>query len=224
MSRNRARTLKTQMKSQTKSGRYVQVCDSILNAPTPLSSRSKRSDATTRLARALMHYSTPLFAGRAIYILQQTLPDYFSKGLVSSLEIPLVNQDSLPATNGSWLKNALGLSDTADSARETKTHEKAKAKEEDDTGSIYSPRVRLTYTPPIPLPAPFPKTLHVEGLHLYTASSVFLRHTMNALYTDLHVELSRVRVQGPGARPPRNGEDTLTQIIHPASTHAVRAM
>lgn len=151
----------------------------------------------------------PLFAGRAIYILQQTLPDYFSKGLVSSLEIPLVHQDVPPATNTSWLRNALGLSDTADSAGETKVHEITKAKDEEDTGSIYSPRVRLTYTPPIPLPAPFPKTLHVEGLHLYTASSVFLRHTMNALYTDLHIELSRVRVQGPGTRPPAKGADKI---------------
>lgn len=112
-----------------------------------------------------------------------------------------MNHEVLPTTNGSWLKHALGLSDTADSAGEAKANGKHKSKEEEDTGSIYSPRVRLTYTPPTPLPAPFPKILHVEGLHLYTASSVFLRHTMNALYTDLHIELSRVRVQGSGARP-----------------------
>ena len=74
-----------------------------------------------------------------------------------------------------------------------KTH----AKDEADAGqSIYSPRIRLTYTPPTPLPVPFPKSLHLEGLHLYIASSIFVRHTLNALYTDLRVALTRVRVMG----------------------------
>lgn len=33
----------------------------------------------------------------------------------------------------------------------------------DDGEPIYSPRVRLQYTPPVALPAPFPKTFHLEG-------------------------------------------------------------
>lgn len=72
-------------------------------------------------------------------------------------------------------------------------NDKAK-KDVDETEGIYSPRIRLTYTPPTPLPAPFPETLHAEGLHLYIASSIFLRHTLNALNTDLRVELRHIRV------------------------------
>ncbi|GJE92326.1 hypothetical protein PsYK624_084800 [Phanerochaete sordida] len=95
---------------------------------------------------------------------------------------------------------------------------KEKSKGSDAEGeSIYSPRVKLTYTPPTPLPAPFPKTLAIEGLHLYIASSIFVRHTLNALYTDLAVTLQRVRVHGsqesgslppgapPATRPKREG-------------------
>ena len=78
-------------------------------------------------------FSPILFAGRAIYILQQTLPDFFSTGLVSSLETPVL-----------------------DPARD--------APRDDDAESIYSPRIRLMYTPVAPLPAPFPRTLQIEGM------------------------------------------------------------
>lgn len=36
-----------------------------------------------------------------------------------------------------------------------------------------------------------------SGLPLYMASSVFVRHTLSALYTDLRVELQRITVHGP---------------------------
>ncbi|KAI0325553.1 hypothetical protein GY45DRAFT_1330096 [Cubamyces sp. BRFM 1775] len=102
--------------------------------------------------------------GRAIYILQQTLPTFFSTGLISSLDTS-------------------GLA--------------PKGKPTDDGTSIYSPNIRLVYRPPTPFPPPFPRTLQIEGLPLYLTSSVILRHTLNALYTDLRVELQRVRVHGP---------------------------
>lgn len=35
------------------------------------------------------------------------------------------------------------------------------------------------------------------GLPLYMASSVFVRHTLSALYTDLRVELQRITIHGP---------------------------
>ncbi|KAI0916693.1 hypothetical protein AcW1_010225 [Taiwanofungus camphoratus] len=106
--------------------------------------------------------------GRAIYVLQQTLPDFFQTGLVTSAEIPTLQPP---------------ISDTA-----------AKAASEQ---SIYSPNIQLAYTPPVALPAPFPRTLHVEGLTFYTASFAFIRHTLGALYTDLRVDLRSVRVHGP---------------------------
>ncbi|KAI0635438.1 hypothetical protein C8Q77DRAFT_706374 [Trametes polyzona] len=123
--------------------------------------------------------------GRGIYILQQTLPTFFSTGLISSL-------------------------DTSRSGSGTKT---------DDDTSIYSPNIRLVYHPPTPFPPPFPRTLQIEGLSLYLASSVILRHTLNALYTDLRVELQRVRVYGPRSSstsglsadsPPSDGSRPLT--------------
>ncbi|KAI0746402.1 hypothetical protein C8Q80DRAFT_1271302 [Daedaleopsis nitida] len=101
--------------------------------------------------------------GRAIYVLQQTLPTFFTTGLISSVD-----------TSGS----------------------NSRVKEDNEI-SIYSPNIRLEYRPPTPFPPPFPRTLHVEGLPLYLASSSFVRHTLNALYTDLRVELERVRVHGP---------------------------
>ncbi|PCH41940.1 hypothetical protein WOLCODRAFT_71796 [Wolfiporia cocos MD-104 SS10] len=111
--------------------------------------------------------------GRAIYILQQTLPEFFQRGLVSSLELPSLKTPEGQLRNGSG--NGNGKSDVE---------------------SIYSPTIRLAYEPPVELPPPFPRTLHVDGISLYMASSSFIRHTLNALYTDLHVELRRVRVHG----------------------------
>jgi len=75
---------------------------------------------------------------------------------------------------------------------------------------IYSPKIKLSYTPSGRLLAPFPETLHLEGpyfrlltfpaalssyqsgLPLYLASSMFIRHTLNALYSDLSVTLQKV--------------------------------
>ncbi|KAI0666363.1 hypothetical protein C8Q78DRAFT_1059110 [Trametes maxima] len=122
----------------------------------PLSSGPERR-------RELSDQEWEIRTGRAIYILQQTLPTFFSTGLISSLD-----------TSGTATPDKL----------------------EEDT-SIYSPNIRLVYRPPTPFPPPFPRTLHVEGLSLYLTSSVILRHTLNALYTDLQVELQRVRVHGP---------------------------
>ncbi|TFK86300.1 hypothetical protein K466DRAFT_493073 [Polyporus arcularius HHB13444] len=121
--------------------------------------------------RELSDQEWEIRTGRAIYVLQQTLPTFFSTGLISSVD-----------TSGS----------------------NSRTKEEDEI-SIYSPNIRLEYRPPTQFPPPFPRTLHVEGLPLYLASSAFVRHTLNALYTDLRVELRRVRVHGPrsssGLRP-----------------------
>ncbi|KAI0827221.1 hypothetical protein BC628DRAFT_212528 [Trametes gibbosa] len=130
--------------------------------------------------------SSTLRSGRGIYILQQTLPTFFSTGLVSSLNT------SAPAS----------------------------PYEHDEDTSIYSRNVRLVYRPPMPFPPPFPHVLQVEGLSLYLTSSVILRHTLNALYTDLRVELQHVRVHGPrtsstsglSTGPPHDGRAPHTQV------------
>ncbi|KAJ6551631.1 hypothetical protein B0H19DRAFT_1158380 [Mycena capillaripes] len=118
-----------------------------------------------------------LRTGRAIYVIQQTLPDFFTTGLITS-------SDKLTGSprqaNGNSLVNANQLD--------------YHAPLDVDVDSIYSPNVRLSYTPPVALPAPFPKTLHIEGMPMYLASSVFVRHTLNALYSDLKVVLNKVTV------------------------------
>ncbi|KZP09161.1 hypothetical protein FIBSPDRAFT_760330 [Athelia psychrophila] len=108
--------------------------------------------------------------GRAIFILRQTLPNFFDLGLVSS-----PSHDSLSPSNSKKASSSL-----------TPVGEPE---------SIYSPKIRLVYTPPVKLPSPFPTTLQVEGMPLYMASSVFIRHTLNTLYSDLHVELLRISLQ-----------------------------
>ncbi|KAH9896554.1 hypothetical protein C8Q73DRAFT_686029 [Cubamyces lactineus] len=128
--------------------------------------------------------------GRAIYILQQTLPTFFSTGLISSI-------------------------DTSSSP--------AKGNSTDDDTSIYSPNIRLVYRPPTPFPPPFPRTLQIEGLPLYLTSSVILRHTLNALYTDLRVELQRVRVHGPRSSSTSGlstGSSDPTEDRSPSKQHA----
>ncbi|KAG6918796.1 hypothetical protein DXG01_011548 [Tephrocybe rancida] len=124
--------------------------------------------------------------GRAIYVLQQTLPEFFLAGLVTSMDkatgIPRSASTSIPIINA----NPLDFQTSSD----------------DDIEIIYSPKVRLSYTPPMALPPPFPTTLHIEGLPLYLASAVFIRHTLNALYTNLGVELRKVVVKTPSSASP----------------------
>ncbi|EDR06200.1 uncharacterized protein LACBIDRAFT_300437 [Laccaria bicolor S238N-H82] len=121
-----------------------------------------------------------LRTGRAIYVLQQTLPDFFATGLITSIDkrtgAPVPPSTSIPIASANPL-DYLPF--------------------DDDAESIYSPFVQSSYTPPVPLPAPFPKVLHVEGLQLYLACSGFVRHTMNALYSDLSVTLTKVAVNAP---------------------------
>ncbi|EKM53144.1 uncharacterized protein PHACADRAFT_197569 [Phanerochaete carnosa HHB-10118-sp] len=132
--------------------------------------------------------------GRATYILQQTLPDFFATGLVSSTDVrPDPPAAVSPPKRRMWtFPGAIWLGLRPKPSVNTSTSVRAKTKDGGADGeSIYGPRIKLTYTPPTPLPAPFPKTLAFEGLHLYIASSIFVRHTLNALYMDLAVTLRR---------------------------------
>ncbi|KAJ7148647.1 hypothetical protein C8R43DRAFT_925407 [Mycena crocata] len=120
--------------------------------------------------------------GRAIYVIQQTLPDFFSTGLISSID----SATGIP-------RRAVGNYIPLANANPLDNHPPP----DEDVESIYSPNIRLSYTPPVALPTPFPKTLHIEGMPMYLASSVFVRHTLNALYSDLTVVLNKVSVDTP---------------------------
>ena len=125
--------------------------------------------------------------GRAIDTLQENYKTFFSTGLVSTSD-----PSDAPAIFH------LNRSKEPTSCAE---------------GGIYSNRIKLEYTPPIALPSPFPRVLAVEGslnpyplttahqfvvgLHLYTASSTFVRHTLSAFYTNLEVDIRKVTVQTP---------------------------
>ncbi|KAJ7198819.1 hypothetical protein GGX14DRAFT_468959, partial [Mycena pura] len=131
--------------------------------------------------------------GRAIYVLQQTLPEFFSTGLVNSVDR---FTGSAHEPSASYIPVA--------SVNPFDYH----VPPDEDVESIYSPNVRLSYTPPVALPPPFPKTLHIEGMPMYLASSVFVRHTLNALYADLKVTLNKVALDAHG-EPRKNREKSL---------------
>ena len=75
--------------------------------------------------------------GRGIDLLQSTMPHFFDMGLVSSPS-SLLQKETSPMASSST----------------TTPH---------DEDSVYSRTIRLTYTPPAPLPPPFPRTLNIEG-------------------------------------------------------------
>lgn len=84
--------------------------------------------------------------GRGIYVLQETLPDFFAIGLITS-----VNADGTPNTAGGISTPNIPFLEPDDTRQDADAH-------------IYSPHVRLSYTPPLQLPAPFPKTFHIDGM------------------------------------------------------------
>ncbi|KAK2462769.1 hypothetical protein APHAL10511_005160 [Amanita phalloides] len=133
---------------------------------------------------------------RAIYVLQNTFSHFFETGLVTSIDTTTGAPDEPSSSTGivgGALKLPISSISSSSSSRNSGRHE-----------AIYSPKIRLSYTPPVALPAPFPKTISIEGLPLYIASSTFVRHTLKALYTDLRVEIDKfvVHTSGPGRSPP----------------------
>ncbi|TEB27895.1 hypothetical protein FA13DRAFT_1581488, partial [Coprinellus micaceus] len=141
-----------------------------------------------------------LRTGRAIYVLQTTLPSFFETGLVTRVDVS--TGEPVPPSQHSHfhipiLDSAASLDFLSPSAGEEGSNGKGgngNSGQVEDAEDIYSPNVRLQYTPPVALPAPFPKTFHLEGFHLYIASSSLVRRTMMALYTDLEVTLTKMKV------------------------------
>jgi hypothetical protein len=145
--------------------------------------------------------------GRAIFVIQETLPKFFTSGLITSIDKTTGSPHPSPSTSNS--------------SADTNFLEHYIVENIDEC--IYSPKIRLSYTPPVALPAPFPKTLHVEGIstllidpdatksptsvlgfQLYLASASFVKHTMNAIYSDLTVNISKMVVNTPQLPPERD--------------------
>jgi len=122
--------------------------------------------------------------GRALFVLQETLPDFFKIGLITNVD----KSTGTPVNSPSVLPLSLGQSLNPLDFLQHHEGDSSGA----DIEPLYSPKVKLEYTPPSALPPPFPRTLHIEGLPLYLASASFMRHTMNALYSDLSVTLLKV--------------------------------
>lgn len=97
--------------------------------------------------------------GRAIYIIQQTLPDFFDHGLITT-----------SSDNGNGKRKGQTVSTSSSSLYSDPSVTQKAEDFEEEPESIYSPKIRLAYTPPVRLPSPFPATLHVEG----TFSSLFI--------------------------------------------------
>jgi len=115
--------------------------------------------------------------GRAIYVIQETFPEFFDIGLIMSVN------------------KATGMPSRLSPFTPTTNLESSSVNDLEEP--IYSPNIRMSYTPPSLLPAPFPKTFHIEGLQIYVASSGIIRHTMNALYSDLTVKIAKLVINSP---------------------------
>lgn len=155
-------------------------------------------------------------SGRAIDIITQTLPDFFSTGLITNIDKATGEHrpaSIIPVANG----KPLDLKAFSGSVNEDADH-------------IYSPKIRLSYTPPGILPAPFPKTFKAEGmlaplflsssyiacvlgLSLYLMSSVLVRHTFNVLYSDVKVVMNKVVVNTPKSGNPYTPPDTISESL-----------
>ncbi|KAJ3508485.1 hypothetical protein NMY22_g16598 [Coprinellus aureogranulatus] len=153
-----------------------------------------------------------LRTGRAIYVLQETLPHFFETGLITQVDvttgepktpsqhfhIPIIDS----AASLDFLSSSSSTNGFSNGEHAGYDHQASQAEEGEP---IYSPKVRLQYTPPAALPAPFPKTFHLEGLPMYLASSSVVRRTMMTLYSHLEVTLTKVSVftePPPNSKPP----------------------
>jgi len=138
--------------------------------------------------------------GRAISVLTETLPQFFSTGLVLSIDkskLPdIVDASRYHALNGTGVRNVVeGVGSLVTGMARSESVEGFEAdglETRGDVEPIYSSKIQLVYTP-----KGFERTLHIQGAPLYVTSSGFVRHTLNALYSDLRVDLLSVRTMPP---------------------------
>ncbi|KAH9042431.1 hypothetical protein EDB85DRAFT_1885726 [Lactarius pseudohatsudake] len=160
--------------------------------------RKKPTDKPTRVC-AISDHEWVLRTGRIVDTLLATLPNFFINGLTSQIIDP---PSLLP------LASLTGMNVNAD---------RIDCTNQDQEIPIYSPSICLEYAHPTALLAPLPQNFHVKGLStlstprrlakcgaglpLYLASAMFVQHTLNAIYTDLGIELCMVRRQSPPHMP-----------------------
>ncbi|KAH9048053.1 hypothetical protein EDB84DRAFT_1434536 [Lactarius hengduanensis] len=139
----------------------------------------------TNLPGSALFLTTSGFSalGRIVDTLLATLPNFFINGLTSQIIDP---PSLLP------LASLTGMNVNAD---------RIDCTNQDQEIPIYSPSICLEYAHPTALLAPLPQNFHVKGLPLYLASAMFVQHTLNAIYTDLGIELCMVRRQSPPHMP-----------------------
>lgn len=171
--------------------------------------------------------------GRAIDVLTETLPRFFSTGLVLS-----VDRSKLPGVvgtsqsrnhqtaNGAGVRNVVGgvgsLVTGKAQMESAEEYEGDGLEVRGDVEPIYSSKIQLVYTP-----KGFERTLHIQGEQtmpcstriaptgcvrsgapLYITSSGFVRHSLNALYSNLRVDLVSVRTAPtpPSFSPPSSNQ------------------
>jgi len=163
-------------------------------------SRFSTSPHEHRKLEPLSNAEWEVRTGRAINVLTETLPQFFSTGLVLSIDkskLPdIVDASRYQVPNGTGVRNVVegvGSFVTGMARNESTVDSEADGLEtRGDVEPIYSSKVQLVYTP-----KGFERTLHIQGAPLYATSSVFVRHTLNALYSDLRVDLLSTRTAPP---------------------------
>ncbi|KAH9010207.1 hypothetical protein EDB83DRAFT_2272876 [Lactarius deliciosus] len=136
--------------------------------------RKKPTDKPTRVC-AISDHEWVLRTGRIVDTLLATLPNFFINGLTSQIIDP---PSLLP------LASLTGMNVNAD---------RIDCTNQDQEIPIYSPSICLEYAHPTSLLGPLSQNFHVKGLPLYLASAMFVQHTLNAIYTDLGIELRMVK-------------------------------
>ena len=144
-------TTRSQKRSQTQSGRLGQVKSN---------SRLRRISSEGSYPRRIR------LAGRVITVLTETLPHFFSTGLVLSIDkskLPdIVDASRHSALNGTGVRNVVeGVGNLVTGKARTEFAEGYGADELETHGDvepIYSSKIQLAYTP-----KGFERSLHIQG-------------------------------------------------------------
>lgn len=110
--------------------------------------------------------SSQQYSGRAIFVLQQTLPQFFSTGLISSVDKskwPHIVDGKKRRPKAVGIVEGVGnlvIRGVNSTTRESEDDVSEEDLQNGDIEPIYSSRVQLVYTP-----QGFERTLHIEGVN-----------------------------------------------------------